>query len=574
EIENCLLAHDNVKETVVTAKENEGEDKYICAYYVEKEMSSLAKPERNRIGATVLRKYLAGILPDYMIPSFFVRLDALPLNANGKVDLRALPEPGIGMEGSERTAPRDELEKKLVGIWADVLTIDRKKMGTEHNFYEMGGHSLKASDVGTRIHREMDIKLTLEELLDASTVKELAQIVKGKKKETFISLEPAEKKNRYALSSAQKRLYILQQMDENSTGYNICHVVLLEGELEKDRLETTFKAIIDRHEILRTTFPEVNGEPVQKIHDTVEFTMENYETGTAEPRSMWPSEVLQRQIERFLRPFVLTSAPLLRVGLAKIKTTPLKTGEQESHLLMVDMHHIVSDGSSGGIFMKEFMEIYSGMELPPLRFQYKDYSQWQQKQQQEEENKKRETYWLKRFEGEIPVLNLPLDFPRPKIQRFKGKSLGFTFGKEDTGKLKKMALENGATLYMVLVTIFNIMLAKVSNQDDIVIGSPIAGRGHVDLAKIMGMFVNTLALRNYPGGEKTIREFLSEVNRSVLEAFDNQEYPFEDLVDNVAVNRDAGRNPLFDVMFNHQTPDTPEVEIPGLKLIPYEYERE
>ncbi|MCP4150923.1 MAG: amino acid adenylation domain-containing protein, partial [bacterium] len=255
EIENQLLTHKNIEKAVVVAKDDENDETYLCAYYV---VNPLTRGSLHGDGtdAADIRNHLSKTLPDYMIPVYFVPIDMIPLNQNGKVDFKALPKPGIGMSGSERTAPRDELEKKLVDIWSDVLTVDREKVGIDHDFFEMGGHSLKASAIGTRIHQDMDIKLTLEEILNASTVKQLAQTVKGKKKETFIPLEPVAEKEYYALSSAQKRLYILQHMDENSTGYNICHVVLLEGRLEKDMLENTFKRLIDRHEVLRTSFLE------------------------------------------------------------------------------------------------------------------------------------------------------------------------------------------------------------------------------------------------------------------------------------------------------------------------------
>ena len=269
------------------------------------------------------------------------------------------------------------------------------------------------------------------------------------------------------------------------------------------------------------------------VHDDVEFNLAGNDSQTF--------------INQFIRPFDLTKAPLIRAALIK------EAGGQ--HILLVDMHHIISDGVSHEVLVNDFLSLYEGRELLPLRIQYKDFSEWQKREKEKENLKRQEKYWLKEFAGEIPVLELPTDYPRPVQQSFEGNNIHFKI-KEETQGLKAMALAEGSTLFMVLTAIYTILLSKLSGQEDIIIGTPIAGRRHADLEKIIGMFVNTLSLKNTPAGDRTFREFIGDVKERTLMAFENQEYPFEELVEKLSVTRDIGRNPLFDVMFLFETMNT------------------
>jgi hypothetical protein len=259
-------------------------------------------------------------------------------------------------------------------------------------------------------------------------------------------------------------------------------------------------------------------------------------------------------IKDFIRPFDLSHAPLLRVGLIKL--------EENQHILMVDMHHIIADGTSQMIMANQFMSLYAGPGLPPLKLQYKDYCQWQRKNRGNENSalKKQQNYWLKQYEGDIPLLNLPVDYPRTQVQNFEGRTLLFAIDKKITAKINHMVSETGATLFMVLLTALNILLAKYTKQEDIIVGSVSVGRQHPDLEEVIGMFVNTLAIRNYPAGEKNIKEFLKEVKTNSLKAFENQDYPFEELVEKLGVNRSINRNPLFDIMLVLQNFDIPQAK--------------
>jgi hypothetical protein len=311
----------------------------------------------------------------------------------------------------------------------------------------------------------------------------------GEKHVKHSAIETTEEKDYYPLSSAQKRLYILQQMTPDTTVYNIPQFLELAGKQEAGKLADTFKKLIDRHESLRTFFHMIDGEPVQRIHTPgrLEFQLENHNPGAANPGEI---------IKDFIHPFDLAKPPLVRAGLIKIE--PLK------HILMVDMHHIISDGISQGILIGDFAALANGKQLPPLKLQYKDYAGWQQSQEIQQTFKQQEEYWLGEFQGEIPVLNLPTDNPRPTFQSFAGDMIEFQLSPEQSGALYEISQARGVTLFMLLLTVFNILLSKLSGQEEIVMGTPIAGRGHADLEPIIGMFVNTLALRNYPRTQKNL----------------------------------------------------------------------
>ncbi|MCP4155136.1 MAG: amino acid adenylation domain-containing protein, partial [bacterium] len=485
-----------------------------------------------------MRRYMQEELPDYMIPSHYVQLETIPLTPNGKVDRKALPEPTVKAE-ENYTAPANRVEEALVDIWTELLEVEKRNIGTESNFFELGGHSLSATTLIGRIHREFNVKYPMQELFKNPQIKNIAQYIKNAVEEAFISIQPAEKKEHYLLSSTQGRLYLLHRMQPGSTAYNITETIPMEGETDIEKMENTFKQLIARHETLRTSFHMEGRDHVQHVHENVEFIMEYHEPGEQEAQ-----ESYKAIISAFVRPFDLAEAPLIRIAMIKINPS--------MHVLVADMHHIISDFISHNILKRDFLALYSGEELPALRLQYKDYSEWQQSGPVKKVFKKQEEYWLKEFEEEVPILNLPTDFPRPELQSFAGNAVRFDTGKQETEALKQIARSGGATMYMVLLAVFNIFLAKISGQDEIVAGTPIAGRRHADLENIIGMFVNTLTLKNEIPGNKTYMEILAQLKPRTLTAFENQDYQFEDIVEKTKVRRDLSRNPLFDVMFEYQ----------------------
>jgi len=410
---------------------------------------------------------------------------------------------------------------------------------------------------------DLDPELLAELKEKKAAIIQFMQQLQGGKTRTQ-GIEAVEKKEYYRLSSAQTRLYILQAMEESSTRYNISGVYVLEGGLDRERLKESFQDLIARHESLRTFFTLVDGEPVQRVLDQVAFGLEVFRAdGRSGQGGQSGQELIEIIVQDFIRPFDLARAPLLRVGLIGLA--------EEKHLLMVDMHHIISDGVSEGITVKELTTLYAGIPLPPVSIQYKDYSEWQNSQEQKEALKKQAVYWLEQFKEQIPVLRLPTDYPRPVIQDYAGSYLGFTIDREVTARLKVLAIQANASLYMVLLAAYYVFLARLSGQADIVVGTPVAGRRHADLGGIIGMFVNTLPLRNFFQGSKPFRLWLEEVRENTLAAFQDQDYPLDDLVDRLHIKRDTGRSPIFDVMFGLQNMEQSRVGLSGLRLAPYPY---
>jgi len=553
EIENRLLKYNDVKEAVVMSREKKNGEKYLCAYYV----------SEKEIEVTLLRDFLSGGLPQPMIPSCFVQLEKMPLTRHNKLNRWALPEPSLEGTGGY-AAPGDEVEAKLVETWADVLGIEKDIIGINDNFFQLGGHSLKATILVSKIHKIFNVKIPLTEIFKKPTISGLSEYINDAVDEKYTGIEPVEEKEYHVLSSAQKRLYFLQQMDKGSTAYNIPSIMILEGILDKGKLEQSIRGLIRRHESLRTSIEVIEEGPVQRIHEHVAFKTENHDLAVKDAKEREGVHHSSFIIHHFIRAFDLSKAPLLRVGLVKLA--------EVKHIFMVDMHHIISDGMSTQVLVQDFSALYAGNELPEIKLQYKDYAEWQNREKVSKKILEQGEYWEKEYEGEIPVLELQTDYARPAVQGFEGNGINFEINSETSGVLKALALERGATLYIVLLALYTILLAKLSGREDIVIGSPVAGRRHADLEKIIGMFVNTLALRNYPSGEKKFSDFLEEVKGKTLKAFENQEYPYEDLVEKVAVTRDVSRNPLFDTMFLLQNVGSQGIEIPGLKLVPYEYE--
>ncbi|WP_149094049.1 non-ribosomal peptide synthetase [Paenibacillus terrae] len=548
EVEAQLLKLEAVREAVVIAREDEQGQKQLCAYVV----------THGDVAASELRSALSQELPGYMVPSYFVQLEQLPLTPNGKVDRRALPQPeGSVSSGAEYVPPQNQLQVQLVSIWKDVLELER--IGIKDNFFEAGGHSLRATHVISLIHKELHKNVQLKDLFQHPTIEQLAHVIEALEQTTYESIPVSENKPFYAVSSAQKRMYILNQLDGAGISYNIPGALTLTGSLDHKTLDNAFRQLIDRHETLRTSFETMNGEPVQRVHDEVPFRMELIHAHGADPKET------DELVRDFVQPFDLGQAPLFRVGM--IETDP------EHHILLLDMHHIISDGTSINVLIQDFIRLYAGDTLPPLRIQYKDYAAWQQDQQQSERYRQQESYWLNTFVGELPVLDIPTDYPRPAVRSFEGDVLEFTLNQRQSEGLKSIAVQTESTLYMVLLAAYTALLSHYSGQEDIIVGSPIAGRPHADLGSLIGMFVNTLAIRNYPEGGKTFRDYVLEVKENALKAFEHQDYPFEELVDKLGVDRDLSRNPLFDTMFALQNLEQKEQQLEGLQLTPYPSEQ-
>jgi amino acid adenylation domain-containing protein len=388
------------------------------------------------------------------------------------------------------------------------------------------------------------------------TIRELSEALELSGEDQYESISRAPEQAYYDLSSAQKRLYIMEQMESLTTSYNVPMAFILEGNVQVEKIEQVLQQLIQRHASLRTSFTLVDKVPKQKIEEQVELPIRYYDE---------PDVKAEDLMRNFVQAFDLSQAPLIRVGLAKQGA--------EKYLFMIDMHHIITDGTSLAILIKEFMQLYSGLELKALPIQYNDFSEWQNKLLKSGEINKQKQFWEKEFKDEISVIELPYDYARPKVFSFEGSSTAFEFDTEITEKLQKICLREGKTMFMLLLAAYNVFLSKLSNQNDIIVGIPIAGRRHADLENMVGMFINTLIFRNSPSGDKTFKKFFEEVGSKTIEVFDNQDYQFEDLVGEFSLSRDASRNPIFDVAFSFHNESAPgnidPINVPGLSLKPF-----
>ncbi|MVO98369.1 non-ribosomal peptide synthase/polyketide synthase [Paenibacillus lutrae] len=563
EVEAQILKVDDVQETIVLAHEDgQGHHHQLIAYYV----------AEREVSPSQLRSSLADKLPNYMVPSYLIQIAQMPLTPNGKIDRKALPAPeGVYRGGSGYMAPRTWVEVKLTQIWQDVLGL--AQISIKDNFFEIGGHSLRATTLASRIHKEMNKPLPLRSIFEAPTIEQLAEVLENMEQKAYASIPATEDRSCYPLSSAQKRMYVLHQLEPDEVSYNTSSVLHVSGPLDVKRVEEVFHQLIARHETLRTTFELVDSEPVQRLQDSVPFEIEYLKLSKQQEamEEAVPHEGIEERIRGFIRPFDLQAAPLLRVGLIELGLQGVD--EEQQYLLMLDMHHIISDGISLGVLADEFVQLYSGGELTSLRIQYKDYAVWQQSESQQEWMKQQEKYWLDVFRGELPVLDLPTDFDRPAVRSTDGDMVEFKLEREVSDQLKELAARTGTTLYMVLLAAYTALLHQYTGQEDIVVGTPIAGRPHADLEPILGMFVGTLALRNYPKEEQTFLSYLKDVKTTALQAYENQDYPFEELVEKLNIKRDMSRNPLFDTMFVLQNTEESELKLENLTFRPYGLEQ-
>jgi amino acid adenylation domain-containing protein len=539
EIEANLLRLPQVQEAVVTKGVDAAGDSYLCAYVV----------VEGKVSTADLRARLAEHLPEYMIPAWFVPLDRFPVGRGGKLDKSVLPDPRECLiSPRDYAAPRSRVEAGMAKIWQQVLGIPR--VGIDDNFFELGGQSLKATLMTARVNRELHASVMLREVFAHPVIRGLAALVEQTVEDPATAIETVGEQEYYPVSSAQKRLYILNRLAPSDVLYNVPWAVEIKGRFEIERWRQAFCALIARHESLRTSFALIEDEIVQKVHPSVEFAFEC-------PPSKKAVD-LQQEIDRFIRPFDLSKSPLIR-------GTIVETGAS-AHTLIIDMHHIVADGISAGIILEELCALYRGQTLETPTIQYKDYAAWQRAYSSTATVQAQGGYWRKSFEGELPVLNLPTDFPRGATPSFEGDLVTFKVDAATVEGLRAINRECGATMHMTLLAAYTILLSKYADQEDIVVGTPVAGRNQALVQRVVGMFVNMLAMRNQPKGELTFYEFLRQVKSNALDAYSNQEYQFEELVEKLEIERNLTRNPLFDTVFATLGDGSQKLEIDGLSV--------
>ena len=533
EVEAMLAAHAAVREAAVVLREDvEGQPRLVA--YVVAEAGADA-------GAAGLADYLRERLPEYMVPAAYVALDAMPLNANGKLDRRALPAPE---ETARYVAPRSATEEVLAGIWEEVLGVER--VGVDASFFELGGDSLLGIRMVSRVRKALGVKLQMKVLFEAGTLAALATLVEGQRGGAAAAppIERVARGGPLPLSFAQQRLWLVDRMEPGNPAYNLPYALRLRGTPDVDALRWSLEALVERHEPLRTVFAEQGGEPVQLIRTGAPPAFEVLDlSGLPDPEG----EARRLAEEEALRPFDLARGPLLR-------STLLRLGADD-HVLLFTMHHIVSDGSSRDVLVREVSALYAargrGREpgLPALPVQYADYAAWQRARLGGGGLEEQAAWWRSTLAGAPPLLELPTDHPRAAGQGSRAGAVGFELPREVAEGVRALARKEGATLFMTVLAGWQALLARWSGQDDVVVGTPVAGRTRTELEGLIGFFVNMLPMRLELGGDPTFAALVGRVRDRALGAYEHQEVPFERLVEELATERSLAHSPVFQVTF-------------------------
>ncbi len=544
EIEANIKSYPGIENALVVAVEK-GASKDIAAYFVAHE----------EIDLTDLKNHLGRIMPAFMIPMYFVRIEKIPLTPNGKVDRKALPdpEPDTRQSGSVESEELNPVEMSLSGIWRRVLEIEN--LSKHDNFFNVGGHSLKALRLLSQINREFNRTFQLSDIFEFPTIAQFAIILGKTSESNFTELTQLNKADYYDVSHAQRRLWILNRMEKVSIAYNIPMVYQVKSDLNIEALQNAFHAIICKYESLRTCFVEIDGEPKQRIQDQFEFEIAVFEITGSQNLIENSKELVKKAITT---PFDLEKAPLIKVSLLRQSAT-------EECLLLINVHHIIMDEWSIDIMINDlalFYDHFAGRSIIrdqriflPSPIQYKEYAHWHNHMLSTDEKgtNQHKNFWFELFKEPVQCLNLPLDFPRPKTQTFEGETVSFQLPELLTSGLKRICAENDSTLFITTLALLHILFSKYTKQEDIVIGTPIANRDHQNIQDQIGFFLNTLALRNKSESTESFKSFLTRVKKNTVTAFSHQVYPFDLLVDELQLPRDLSRTPLFDVMLISQT---------------------
>lgn len=533
EIEQCLLNHKQVKQAVAGFSTGSDGNKEINVYIV----------SDDEVDTDLLRKYLQKHLPDYMIPSAFIQVDDIPLTPNGKINMAALPAPGLA-KANNYVPPANAEEEALASICAEILGKSRDVISLRDNFLAIGGHSIKAMQLISRIQKKLNIRLKLADVFENPVLTDLAAVIARAKSNPVNAIRKTSHSPFYKTSSMQRRLFFLQRFDPSITAYNMPVAYIVEGRIDLERIEDAFKRLIERHEALRTSFEVVDNEVVQKIAKTINFKLHT-EPGIEADGGEY--------LKRFIQPFDLTRSPLFRVKFIEFQI--------DRHLLLLDFHHIISDAFSVDTLIRDFGNLYKGQPLTDLKLQYKDYAEWQYSKTFSAIREEQAKFWLNRLSGEVPRLQLPLS----------GNDTGdgtyhYSIAPNKAIEMRQYAKHHEVTMNILMQAVLNVLLSKVCYQDAICLGTPMAGRRSEELENIVGMFVNSVVLLNYPEPDKIFTDFLQEVKHTAIEAFENQEYPFDELVEQLRTNSGGDSNPLFNIMFEFQNVEVGELSIPGVTL--------
>ncbi|MDI2146269.1 MULTISPECIES: condensation domain-containing protein, partial [unclassified Pseudomonas] len=556
EIEARLAEHDDVRETVVIAQDGS----LLVAYVVPDDEALLSADEATRSAKNLeLKAHLGQSLPEFMVPQHWVWLEKMPVSPNGKLERKALPKFDASTLQNTFVAPQTELQKHVAVIWQDVLKLER--VGLTDNFFELGGHSLLVTQVISRIRRTLDIQVPLRTLFEHSSLEAFVRVLDADQQTTQTPIPQVSREQPLALSYAQERQWFLWQMDPQSAAYNIPTALRLCGELDRAALEQSFQALIQRHESLRTAFVDTDGRVQQVIRPSGQVALHEQTLANA------TDEQIQAFVEQQTQQaFDLLAGELLRVALLRISDT--------DHVLVLTLHHIVSDGWSMQVMIEDLIACYAALsqgraaELPALAVQYADYAVWQREWMDNGERERQLTYWKTQLGSEQPLLEMPADHPRPAVQSFRGARLNVTIEPALSDALKALARREGVTVFMLLLASFQALLHRYSGQSDIRVGVPIANRNRLEIERLIGFFVNTQVLRAEFDPALDFARLLQQVKHTAIAAQMHQDLPFEQLVDALQPERNLSHSPLFQAMFNHRTEAESDLvaQLPGLNL--------
>lgn len=563
EVAETLKAYPDVRDAIVLVYTKDGQDQ-LAAYIV----------TDNEPHIPALQEFMKGRLPEYMLPVYYIPLARIPLTPNGKIDKRALPDAGDyrpQFQGAA-VAPRTATEALLLQIWETLLDISG--VGVTDNFFEIGGHSLKATQLIAQIHKKMQVLLPLREVFLHATIEEQAVLVDASGKDGFADILPVGEQEDYSLSHAQQRMWLLAAMEEEQTSYNIPHAAVLEGNIDVDAFRNALDALVTRHEILRTVFVTKNGVPRQQVRTLADsgFTLVYKDLQSEPERENIAADIAAAEAGTV---FDLEKGPLVRAVLLRIS--------DNRYTFLFTLHHIISDGWSTQVFFSDILSLYYAFSkketaLPePLHIQYKDFAAWQQELLSGAAGTKYRDYWLRKLGGERPVLELPADFIRPRVMTFNGDYISCHLPGDIQQKLLQYAAANNLSLYMVLMGAVKTLLYRYTGQQDLIVGTPVAGREHVSLANQIGCYVNTLAIRSKISNGASFNDFVkTDIRDSLLEGYQHQAYPFDQLIDDLQLERDMSRSPLFNVMVvmqNNNSTRNALLDMNELKAYPFNNQR-
>ncbi|TQV68007.1 amino acid adenylation domain-containing protein [Exilibacterium tricleocarpae] len=558
EIERVLLDQCGIFEAVVLPASIEGDKKgtFLTAYIV---------ADESIVNKNILRNRLQEELPSYMVPSFFLFMPRLPLNRNGKVDRKCLPNPTDSSFSSNVVVePKTKGEKLLVDICAEILAVSVKDVSVKDNFFDLGGHSLLAARLVNRLREAINYEMNIADILSGKTIEDLACLLNMSEakpsltEETQHPIARVKRGEHPPLSFAQQRLWFLNQLEEGrSVHYNIPLSIRLKGILNISALSLAFNSIVKRHEVLRTTFENIDGEAKQVISTTMNLDIEVI-------------HIEERNVESYINNycqhvFDLSKSPLIKVVLLSLSL--------KENLLLLNMHHIISDGWSMSVIYRELSCLYSSYcqskkpSLDELKIQYADFSVWQKKWLKDGLLDRQAEYWKEQLKGLPPLLDLPTDKSRPSIQSNVGSSCKCVVSRELTSRLKELSNQSEVTLFMTLLAVFNLLLARYSGKEDIFVGSPIANRQRPELENLIGFFSNTLVLRNKVDLNSSFRQLLQVVKKTAIAAYENQDIPFENLVEILNPERSLSYSPLFQILFVLQNAEQESLSLTGIDVV-------